>query len=38
MIFFEVSNVDTFNYFASIFLNLAIYTSPIFGALALTRH
>ena len=38
MILFDIMDVPTFNYFASIFLNLAIYIAPLFGALALTRY
>jgi hypothetical protein len=38
MIYFEITDIATINYFASIFLNLTIVVAPLFGALALTRH
>ncbi len=38
MMYFEITDLDTLNYFASIFLNLTIVLAPLFGALALTRY
>jgi len=38
MIYFEITDLATINYFASIPLNLMIVLAPIFGALSLTRH
>jgi len=38
MMYFAVTDFDTINYFASIFLNLTIVLAPLFGALALTRY
>ncbi len=38
MIYFQITDMATINYFASIFLNLTIVLAPLFGALALTRH
>ncbi len=38
MIFFEITDFATINYFASIFLNLTIVIAPLFGSLALTRY
>ena len=38
MIYFAITDLDTINYFFSIFLNLTILIAPLFGALALTRH
>ena len=38
MIYFEITDMATINYFASIFLNFTILLAPLFGALSLTRH
>jgi len=38
MIYFEITDITTINYFASIFLNFTIVMAPLFGALALTRN
>jgi len=38
MILFQITDMSIINYFASIFLNLAIYIVPIVGAISLTRH
>jgi len=38
MIYFEITDLATINYFASIFLNFTIVLAPLFGALAFTRH
>lgn len=38
MILFQITDLDIINYFASIFLNLAIYIVPIIGAINLARH
>jgi len=38
MIYLQITDMATINYFASIFLNLTIVIAPLFGALALTRY
>jgi len=38
MTYFEITDINTINYFASIFLNLTILLAPLFGALSLTRY
>jgi len=38
MIYFQITDSATINYFASIFLNLTIILAPLFGAISLTRH
>lgn len=38
MILFDITDFAVFNYFASIFINLAVVFAPLFGALSLTRH
>ena len=38
MIYFEVTDMPTINYFMSIMLNMSVFLASIFGALALVRH
>jgi len=38
MILFQITDISLINYFASIFLNFAIFLVPIVGAISLTRH
>ena len=38
MIYLEITDMATINYFASIFINLTAVIAPLFGALALTRY
>lgn len=38
LIVIELSNDNTFNYFASIFFNFSIILVPIFGAISLAKN
>jgi hypothetical protein len=38
MILIEITDSALINHFASIFINLTAVTSPLFGALALTKN
>jgi len=38
MIYLEITDLPTLNFFASIFFNLTFFLAPLFGAFALTRY